>query len=423
MEHLNDLYFSRGCCNPFGEDLEGVPNLNDGEDYFSEWFSMDDALAFVKNVYEGKYKEDSSIDKKRVNQYSSALNTAVDKGWAKGGGKASIDFDSPDTKMLNALRDNVFHFSAAKNRSEIVQLSALLRDSKGKLRDWNSFAHEAAKVTNDFQKRYMKVEYDTAVNSAYLAARWQEFDDDDILIFRTARDARVRDAHKKLEGTALPKKHKFWLTFYPPLDWNCRCTVEPSTRKGQTPEDQIPYEEIDNVRPIFRSNFALEGMAFPPNHPYFKNLPTDFVKVGKEEAKKSRNEVREFWNDKIEKGKTLIAPVKAKHIDQITLTRSHIKTMLSKGHSQYIAKNEAIKNILELINNSKYVGWAGDEIINGVQKHPFVSHWQYYEVIIEGKPSYICVQKTHNGEYKPYSIEELEEFKKIKGVKKQSPKK
>lgn len=129
--------------------------------------------------------------------------------------------------------------------------------------------HVASKVTTDFQERYFKVEYDTAVNSAYLAARWQEFDDDDILVFQTAGDSRVRDSHKKLDGVALPKSHNFWKTFYPPLSWNCRCTVV-TTHSGRiTPDSQIPYEEIDNVPSIFRSNFAVEGMAFPPKHPYY----------------------------------------------------------------------------------------------------------------------------------------------------------
>lgn len=238
---------------------------------------MDDAEAFVRNVYKSKYKNEA-VDKKRTNQYAKVLSEAVDKGWEKGGGIFAIDYDSPDTRMLNMLRDNVFHFSAAKNRAEIVELSALLRDEKGKVRSWNSFKTEALKVITDFQERYMKVEYDTAINSAYLAARWQEFDDDDVLVFRTAGDSRVRDSHRKLDGISLPKSHSFWKTFYPPLAWNCRCTVE-TTHSGRiTPDADIPYGEIDNVPPIFRSNFAIEGMAFPKGHPYFEK--TNFSKNG-----------------------------------------------------------------------------------------------------------------------------------------------
>jgi SPP1 gp7 family putative phage head morphogenesis protein len=229
---------------------------------------MNDALAFVQNVYEGKYKEKGSYDRKRVNKYAKVFSDAVDKGWKDAGGKLNIDYDTPDAKMLASLKDNVFHFSAAKNRAEIIELSALLRDDKGKLRSWESFKKEALNVTTDFQERYMKVEYDMAVNSAYLAARWQEYDDDDILVFTTAGDTRVRDSHKQLDGVSLPKSHSFWRTFYPPLAWNCRCTVVVTHSGRVTPEDQIPYGEIDTVPPIFRSNFAIDGYAFPPEHPY-----------------------------------------------------------------------------------------------------------------------------------------------------------
>lgn len=232
---------------------------------------MDDALAFIKKVYKGKYKDHDSIDRKRVNRYAEAFSEAIEKGWKKGGGKISIDYDSPDTRMLNALRDNVFHFSVAKNRTEIEQLSALLRDEKGRLRKWSDFKEQAEKVTADFQGRYMKVEYDLAVNSSYLAARWQEYDDDDILVYRTAGDSRVRDAHRALDGVARPKSDPFWNTYYPPNGWNCRCTVEVRHGARITPDAELPPGAIDTVPPIMRTNFAQEGWAFPPNHPYWEH--------------------------------------------------------------------------------------------------------------------------------------------------------
>lgn len=231
---------------------------------------MDDALAFIKKVYKGKYKDHDSIDRKRVNRYAEAFSEAIEKGWKKGGGKISIDYDSPDTRMLNALRDNVFHFSVAKNRTEIEQLSALLRDEKGRLRKWSDFKEQAEKVTADFQGRYMKVEYDLAVNSSYLAARWQEYDDDDILVYRTAGDSRVRDAHRALDGVTRPKSDPFWNTYYPPNGWNCRCTVVVQHNARITPDEELPPGAIDNVPPVMRTNFAKEGWAFPPKHPYWE---------------------------------------------------------------------------------------------------------------------------------------------------------
>lgn len=242
-----------------------MPDLED----FEEWFSMEDALALVKGVYQGKYLPEGAVDKKSVNEYAKKYTEAIEKGWKNAGGKISVDFESPDTKMLNALKDNVFHFSAAKNREEILQLSALLRDGNGRLRKWSDFAQEAAKVTTDFKMRYMKVEYDMAVNSSYLAARWTEYKDDDLLTYQTAGDSRVRDSHKSMDGICLPKNHDFWKTFYPPNGWNCRCTVVVSHNRKATPSDKI-NGDIDSVPSLFRSNLAENGLAFPKNHPYWE---------------------------------------------------------------------------------------------------------------------------------------------------------
>lgn len=42
---------------------------------------------------------------------------------------------------------------------------------------------------------------------------------------RTARDKRVRDSHKALNGTRLLASDPFWRSNYPPFDYNCRCRV------------------------------------------------------------------------------------------------------------------------------------------------------------------------------------------------------
>lgn len=228
---------------------------------------MEDALDFVRKVYQGAYK-DGGVDKKTVNAYAKKYGEGIEEGWKKGGGKISLDFESDDAAMLRQLRSNVFHFSAAKNREEILQLTALLRDEKGKLRSWKDFKTSAVKVTEDFKVRYMKTEYDMAVNASYLAARWNSYADDDILEYQTAGDGRVRDSHRAMDGISLPKNHSFWKTFYPPNGWNCRCTVVVSSSKRITPNDKT-YGDPDSVHKMFRSNFAEEGFIFPPNHPYF----------------------------------------------------------------------------------------------------------------------------------------------------------
>lgn len=47
----------------------------------------------------------------------------------------------------------------------------------------------------------------------------------ELLQIVTARDFRVRDDHRPLNGFAAPPDDPIWQTVYPPFSWNCRCTV------------------------------------------------------------------------------------------------------------------------------------------------------------------------------------------------------
>lgn len=247
-------------------------------------FSDKELSEFVRNVYKGAYKN-GAFDKKRVSIYAKYFSGAISDAF---GDSAALDFDSPDAAMIQSLRSNVFHFSAAKNRSEIVSLSALLRDAKGKLRPFKEFKVEASKVVDEYQGAWLRTEYDTAVNSATLAARWGEFEDDDVLVFRTAGDSRVREEHRLLDGIAKPKTDKFWDIYYPPLSWNCRCTIETTQSGRVTADEQIPPTAIDGVPKMFRGNFAKEGVLFPPNHPYYKSNNGTVLNAEQQKALRSK---------------------------------------------------------------------------------------------------------------------------------------
>lgn len=66
---------------------------------------------------------------------------------------------------------------------------------------------------------------------AYSAGRWQSDQHPAIqeilwgYKYVTVGDSRVRPAHRVLDGVTLPKDDEFWLYFWPPNGWNCRCSV------------------------------------------------------------------------------------------------------------------------------------------------------------------------------------------------------
>lgn len=58
----------------------------------------------------------------------------------------------------------------------------------------------------------------------------------------TVGDVRVRPEHAVLEGTVLPKDDPFWLKFYPPNGWSCRCQVIPLFRSQRIKK---PKKELE----------------------------------------------------------------------------------------------------------------------------------------------------------------------------------
>lgn len=73
--------------------------------------------------------------------------------------------------------------------------------------------------------------YRTQAQLAYSAGRFQTDQHPAIqeilwgYLYKTVGDSRVRPAHRILDGVTLPKDHEFWLYFWPPNSWNCRCSV------------------------------------------------------------------------------------------------------------------------------------------------------------------------------------------------------
>lgn len=77
----------------------------------------------------------------------------------------------------------------------------------------------------------------THTQMAYNAARWQEYQSEEVdsilwgYTYVTVGDDRVREEHAKLDGITLPKDDPFWLKFWPPNGYSCRCQTIPLFQK------------------------------------------------------------------------------------------------------------------------------------------------------------------------------------------------
>lgn len=85
--------------------------------------------------------------------------------------------------------------------------------------------------TTTFDPQRLRLIYDTNTRQAYAAGRWQRAERSahrfPFLLYRTAKDERVRASHRRWHNLVLPVDHPFWDTHYPPNGWRCRCIAFP----------------------------------------------------------------------------------------------------------------------------------------------------------------------------------------------------
>ena len=189
------------------------------------------------------------------------------------GGLGGNSFDYGDSRNIlkSYLTRNIYHFSAAKTLSEMLEYRNLMYDKKtGEIRPYNVFLQAVKDKGKLFNDVWLKTEYDTALESAIMAHRWDSLDAE-YLEFSTVGDNRVRPEHAALDGKTFPKNHSFWNTYYPPLDYNCRCTVVPGIAANYTDGNNYQFAKGIIKNPLFENNVGKTRIIFNNKHPYFVN--------------------------------------------------------------------------------------------------------------------------------------------------------
>lgn len=159
--------------------------------------------------------------------FADAFLQAVGEGCGRTIGLTDFVYAARDDAFITAMEMNVFHFSAAKTLAELQELNRLFRES----RSFAEFYKKAQEVTNTFNKRWQKTEYETAVLTAESASNYQQLIGSTKLfpywMYRTVGDENVRPEHAALDGLILPANDPRWNKIFPPNGWKCRCRVEP----------------------------------------------------------------------------------------------------------------------------------------------------------------------------------------------------
>lgn len=212
--------------------------------------------------------------RKMIEETSSSLSTALDEDIAQ----------ELTPEMRNALEQDVFLFSGFKTYHNLKEASLLLENKeRGGIRTFDEFYRSIRQIDDKYNRDWLRSEYQFAVNSAAMAAQWEQaLKDKDLyaLQYVTVGDDRVRPEHAELDGMVLPMDDPFWRTGTPPNGWGCRCTVMqvPLEENPLTPQEQSDRSRAasaalndmtEGKNSIFRFNPYYDQALFPPKHPYF----------------------------------------------------------------------------------------------------------------------------------------------------------
>lgn len=240
------------------------------EDLFpDEWIEL-----YLLLVWNGSITTDSlSTD------YHHKVGSELEKGVGEGYGGLfdNMVHYTPEYKTAVKLRENIYAFSAAKQYQQVRTMSKFITE-KGVKSTFKEFRQKADIVFDEYNKNYLRTEYNTAIGQGQNAREWlnavAQKKTFPVLEYRTQRDSHVRDEHAILDGIKRPVSDPFWNTYMPKNGWNCRCFVvqhEDAELTDLKDRDLSDLNDEKKFPPVFRMNPGKDGLVFNPKyHPYFE---------------------------------------------------------------------------------------------------------------------------------------------------------
>ncbi|MEO8589420.1 MAG: DUF935 family protein [Flavobacteriales bacterium] len=220
----------------------------------------------AKAIHDGRIR-DGWVDPKLMQWTAQQLTYGVLSGYE------ADDTAAPEGAALRAFMErNVMVFSGFKTYQTLRAATDELLDDEGNIRPFGEFRQRVSALDKEYNRDYLRSEYELAVASGQMAERWGEIQGDKDLFpflkFVTAGDDRVRESHAKLDGVVRHVDDAFWSTYYPPLGWRCRCDVE-QVRRLSGEDKTLADHELPAVPPMFSNNVGKNGVVFPKGHPYY----------------------------------------------------------------------------------------------------------------------------------------------------------
>ncbi len=275
--------------------------------------------------------------------------------------------------LMQRINQNISRFAAHKQQAMTVELRRLLVNAQGQKVSLVEFREAAKKVIRRHNITYLRTELNTTAQAAQAAESWQEFQNRKFLYpnlrYETVGDARVREAHRALDGAVYPVDHPFWDVYYPPNGWRCRCKVLQTDSPAK--EMEADFEPSKG----FRQNVGKTGLLFDDQHPYFK--------VGTLTAEKLDQQAND-WLAALEKD-TLRKLAIERHAGEqfyipqlpqpIRLGKALIENLFEQPHPHASIRNYLLAHFNLVYKELEYVSQTTEE----------ATIWHYLMELSEGK--------------------------------------
>jgi SPP1 gp7 family putative phage head morphogenesis protein len=390
----------------------------------------------LKAIFKNKGFDANDIDQHEqlITQTALKLQQAVNTGI-----KQNIDYN-PSPEFIAKLYNDVWIFSGCKTYIELTEVAKLLKTETGELKPFYKFRDDVLNIYKTYNINYLKAEYQHAVTSSQMAAKWKQFEqnaDNYYLQYRTAGDKRVRASHAALNRITLPSNDPFWDSFYVPNGWNCRCNViqvlksryQPTLQADamQAGEEALTVRNADGSintkatqrNQIFKFNPGKQQAVFPQHHPYYQyqRLIDDKLKpiIRRQRIKKWEQTYNQKWNDTFTLANDIDIPEnlnfdqKIQHIAKnIVSLQNEIAFVLNKNGdliARFTGNDENIENISKGLNLTDLI------VIHNHPDNSFFSRWDIEttieknilsQIVVTNQNLYILTRKSDQWDYDEY---------------------
>lgn len=375
-------------------------------------FSNEELEGIIRRIYAREFDTATEIDLGAWREFWRCLNEATDEGFGRRA------YNADDYDFYRELRYNNAVFAAFRAHRFQNDIARQLLDEEGGLKTFGRFAYDVRTLVAPTHLRsWLRTEYSTAVIRARQAADWRRFDASrDVLPnlkWIKSTSLHPGEDHQVFWDTVRPIDDPFWNEHRPGDRWNCKCSLE-ATDEEATVDSRLPKgASEDRPSPGLDNNPAKDAKLFADTHPYIQNgyegakeavrefIDGQTLSAGsttfKEEIKRQRTEIRE-WAKRDLVGKTAYVPGLGA---PVSFTSTGIKEALNQPHKHILEKNEAVRNIVRLLETAGYVRTDPD-----IKENRMVKAYHYYQIEIANEPSFVVIRELSTGELVFYSIVE-----------------